>query len=170
MKICSDYDLLNTHPDNIEPLDIKQAFSDFLSRDDTFSSVQLQELSKLAEKASSPSTKENAIFACNRVTEMNERFIYYQMILDRLEQERRERTEQEASNKQQLLQHAVGVAEAVDVLVAAAAGDVQQVPPVTKGGPPSLTSGGGEAANPTTYTQTSSVDKVRPPFFPPSQP
>ena len=129
--MCSDYDLLSAQLDTLDPSEVKQRFSEFLSQDSTFTAAQLQELSELAERTSNPSTKENAIFASNRVMEMAERLAYYQMILDKMAEEKRQRVEQEASNKQQLLQQALGLAEAMDVLVGVAVGmpsDVQQLP------------------------------------------
>eukprot|EP00731_Ephydatia_muelleri_P027821 Em0019g694a len=131
MEMCSDYDLLSAQLDTLDPSEVKKRFSEFLSQDSTFTAAQLQELTELAERTSNPSTKENAIFASNRVMEMAERLAYYQMILDKMAEEKRQRVEQEASNKQQLLQQALGLAEAMDVLVGVAVGmpsDVQQLP------------------------------------------
>ena len=129
MEICSDYDILTAHPDTFEPSEVRQRYAEFLSQDDTFTAAQLQELTELADKASSPFTKDNAIFASNRVMEMSERFKYYQSILDSMAEEKRQRVEQEANNKQQLMQQVLGLAEAMDVLVGVAVGipsDVQQ--------------------------------------------
>ena len=68
-------------------------------------------------------TKENAVFAYNRVLEIKERFLYYHKILEELIAEKKEQEKREEESRRELMKNSRKVVRAVDSLLTTVSGE-----------------------------------------------
>ena len=104
---------------DIDPEAIKQEYDDFLQEFPAPTDEDLHRLLELMETAENPWTKDNALFARNRVLEIMERFDYYQKALDDMIAEKRK----EDISRKDLIRKSKRVVRAVDSLLSTVSGD-----------------------------------------------
>ncbi len=115
--LLSEYDIITTSPDIIDPEVVKQEFDQFLMEYPAPTQEDLRELLDLMESTESVWSRDNAAFAHNRVLEIIERFCYYHRELENLIARRTEQEKKEAAMKKDFVKKTKRVVRAVDNLI-----------------------------------------------------
>ena len=123
---------MSANPLEIDPDFTQAEFAQFLDDCPGPSEEDVQQLMELSEESESHWTKENAIFAYNRVLEIAERFRYYQRALEEMVADKRERERQEEQQKRELMQKSKRLLSAVDSLIGTVSGEGSPGSPVLK--------------------------------------
>ena len=114
---------MSANPLEIDPDFTKAEFDQFLDDYPGPSEEDLQQLLDLSEESESHWTKENALFAYNRVLEIADRFRYYQTALEGMVVDKRERERQEEQEKRELMRRSERLLSAVDSLIGTVSGE-----------------------------------------------
>ena len=114
---------MSANPLEIDPDFTKAEFDQFLDDYPGPSEEDLQNLLDLSEESESHWTKENALFAYNRVLEIADRFNYYQTTLEGMVADKRARERQEEEQKRELMRKSERLLSAVDSLIDTVSGE-----------------------------------------------
>ena len=121
--LLSEHDLLSVSLVNTDPEYIKHEFDQFLTECPPPSEDNLQQLTDLTDSIENVWTKENAVFAYNRVLEIKERFQYYYKILEEQIVEKKELERKEEESRRELMKKSRKVVRAVDSLLTTVSGE-----------------------------------------------
>jgi len=119
----SEHDLLSVSLVNSDPEYIKHEFDQFLTECPPPIEENLQQLTDLTDSIENVWTKENAVFAYNRVLEIKERFQYYYKILEEQIAEKKELERREEESRRELMKKSRKVVRAVDSLLTTVSGE-----------------------------------------------